>query len=148
MKCGNVAKLSGNYITFQPSVNFNFELNYIIKYMQTTEIEKSKVHNLAESIDYVANSVVSRTIVRKTTGNIKLVAIDAGEMLTESISPFDTFVQVIEGVAEFNIDNKPYTLQKDQGIIIPAHSAYVVKASRKYKLISTVIKSGYEGIIL
>jgi len=113
--------------------------------MQATEIEKSKTHILIEIIEYVPNSVVSKTIIRKTTGNISIVAIDTGEALAEKISPFDTFIQVIEGVAEVVIDEQPNMLQTGQAIIIPAHTSNVVKANERFKIISTVIKSGYEG---
>ncbi len=113
--------------------------------MQTTEIEKSKTHILIEIIEYVPNSVVSKTIIRKTTGNISVVAIDTGETLAEKISPFDTFLQIIEGKAEIVIDEKPNILQTGQGIIIPAHISNTVKANERFKMISTVIKSGYEG---
>ena len=61
------------------------------------ELEKSKTHILVEIIEYVSNSVVTKTIIHKTTGNISLVAMDAGETLAEKISPFDTFIQIIEG---------------------------------------------------
>ena len=113
--------------------------------MQTTEIEKSKKHILIEIIEYVPNSVVSKTIIRKTTGNISLVAIDTGEALAEKISPFDTYIQVIEGEAEIVIDEKPNRLQTGQAIIIPAHASNIVKANERFKMISTVIKSAYEG---
>jgi len=109
------------------------------------EIEKSKIHILIEIIEYVSNSVVSKTIIRKTTGNISVVAIDTGEALAEKISPFDTFIQIIEGTAEVVIDDQPNILQTGQGIIIPAHTSNVVKANGRFKMISTVIKSGYEG---
>jgi quercetin dioxygenase-like cupin family protein len=112
--------------------------------MQTTEIEKSKTHILIEIIEYVTNSVVSKTLIRKTTGNISVVAIDTGEALAEKISPFDTFIQVIEGVAEVVIDDKPNILQTGQAIIIPAHATNFVRANERFKMISTVIKSGYE----
>ena len=116
--------------------------------MQTTEIEKSKIHILIEIIEYVPNSVVSRTIIRKTTGNISVVAIDTGEALAEKISPFDTFIQVIDGVAEIVIDAKPNVLQTGQSIIIPAHTSNIVKANERFKMISTIIKSGYEGTFI
>jgi len=109
------------------------------------EIEKSKIHILIEIIEYVPNSVVSKTIIRKTTGNISVVAIDTGEALAEKISPFDTFIQIIEGIAEVVIDDHPRILQMGQGIIIPAHTSNFVKANGRFKMISTVIKSGYEG---
>ncbi len=113
--------------------------------MQTTELEKSKTHILIEIIEYVPNSVVSKTIIRKTTGNISVVAIDTGEALAEKISPFDTFIQIIEGMAEIVIDKKPNILQTGQAIIIPAHTSNMVKANERFKMVSTVIKSGYEG---
>ncbi|MDZ7742847.1 MAG: cupin domain-containing protein [Bacteroidota bacterium] len=112
------------------------------------EIEKSKIHILIEITEYVPNSVVSQTIIRKTTGNINIVAIDTGEALAEKISPFDTFIQIIEGSAEVVIDDQPSMLQIGEGIIIPAHTSNIVKANGRFKMISTVIKSGYEGNIL
>ena len=108
------------------------------------ELEKSKIHILIEIIEYVPNSVVSKTIIRKTTGNISIVAIDIGEALTEKISPFDTYIQVIEGAAEVVIDEIPNILQTGQAIIIPAHASNIIKANERFKMISTVIKSGYE----
>lgn len=114
--------------------------------MQTAEIEKSKTHILIEIIEYVPNSVVTKAIIRKTTGNISVVAIDTGGISAEKISPFDTFIQVIEGVAEVVIDEKPNFLKAGEGIIIPAHTSNLVRANERFKMISTVIKSGYEGI--
>jgi quercetin dioxygenase-like cupin family protein len=113
--------------------------------MQTIELEKSKSHILIEIIEYVPNSVVTKTIIRKTTGNISVVAIDTGEALAEKISPFDTYLQIIEGKAEIVIDEKSNMLQTGQAIIIPAHTSNIVKANERFKMISTIIKSGYEG---
>jgi quercetin dioxygenase-like cupin family protein len=113
--------------------------------MYSAEIEKSKTHILIEIIEYVPNSIVSKTIIRKTTGNVSIVAIDTGEALAEKISPFDTFLQIIEGNAEVVIDEKSNLLQTGEAIIIPAHSSSSVKANVRFKMISTVIKSGYEG---
>ena len=113
--------------------------------MKVKEIEKSRIHILIEIIEYVPNSVVSKTIIRRTTGNISVVAIDTGEVLAEKISPFDTFIQIIEGTAEVVIDDQPSLLQIGEGIIIPAHTSNVVRANGRLKMISTVIKSGYEG---
>jgi len=114
--------------------------------MDTTEIEKSKTHILIEIIEYVPNSVVSKTIIRKTTGKISVVAIDTGEIMAEKISPFDTYIQIIEGKAEIYIDEKSNTLQAGEAIIIPAHTYNLVRANERFKMISTVIKSGYESI--
>ncbi|WP_430814022.1 cupin domain-containing protein [Carboxylicivirga sp. RSCT41] len=116
--------------------------------MSSTELEKSKAHILIEIIEYVPNSVVSKTIIKKNTGNVSVVAIDTGKALAEKISPFDTFIQVIEGRAEVMIDKHSNNLIVGEGIIIPAHTSHNVKANERFKMISTVIKSGYEDIAI
>src|SRR5436190_23584305 len=70
----------------------------------TNELEKSKSHIIVEIIEYVPNSVVIKTIIKKSTGNISIMSFDSGEGLTEKTSPFDTFAQSIEGNAEIVID--------------------------------------------
>ena len=103
------------------------------------------MHILNEIIEYVPNSVVTKTIIRKTTGNVSVIAIDTGENLEDKISPFDTFVQIIDGTAELMIDSKLHLLNTGEGIIIPAHTSHAVKANERFKMISTIIKSGYDG---
>lgn len=112
--------------------------------MANTEVEKSKALIIVEIIEYVLNSVVTKTIIRKTTGNVCAVSFDSGEALTEKTSPFDTFIQIIEGRAEIVIDGKSNILNTGQSIIIPAHTSNIVKANERFKMISTIIKSGYE----
>jgi len=116
--------------------------------MVQSEIEKSRTHILIEIIEYVPNSTVSKTIIRKTTGNISVLAIDTGETLPEKTSPFDTFLQIIEGNAEIVIQDSTTILHTGEAIIIPAHTCNMIKANERFKMISTVIKSGYEGSIL
>ena len=110
------------------------------------DLEKSKSHILIEMIEYVPNAVVSKTIIRKTTGNVRVVALDSGETLTEKISPFDTFIQIIDGKAEVIIDELTKVLNTGEGMVIPAHTCNHVKANMRFKMISTVIKSGYETL--
>jgi quercetin dioxygenase-like cupin family protein len=110
-----------------------------------TELEKAKSHIIAEIIEYVPNSVVIKTIIKKSTGNISIMSFDSGEGLTEKTSPFDTFAQIIEGKAEIVIDNVTNLLQSGQGIIIPAHLPNFINPNRRFKMILTTIKSGYEN---
>jgi quercetin dioxygenase-like cupin family protein len=108
------------------------------------ELEKSISHIIVEIIEYVPNSVVIKTIMKKSTGNISVMSFDSGEGLTEKTSPFDTFAQIIEGKAEIVIGKVSHLLESGQGIIIPAHSSNFIKPNGRFKMISTVIKSGYE----
>jgi len=109
-----------------------------------SEMEKSKIHIIVEIIEYIPNAVVSKTIIKKTTGNITVSSFDAGEELAEKTSPFDTYIQVIDGIAEVVIDHKEYKLKLGEGIIIPAHTSHCFNAMQQFKMISTIIKSGYE----
>lgn len=109
-----------------------------------TELEKSKAHIIVEIIEYLPNAVVSKTIIRKITGNITASSFDAGEELAEKISPFDNYIQIIDGKAEVTINGKVFGLAKGEGIIIPAHASHIFNANEQFKMISTVIKSGYE----
>jgi quercetin dioxygenase-like cupin family protein len=91
---------------------------------------------------------VTKTIIRKTTWNVSVIAGDIGETLAEKISPFDTFVQVIDGEAEVIIDRISNVLKTGQGIIIPAHTLNSILANKSFKMISTIIKSGYEESVI
>lgn len=110
------------------------------------EVEKSKALIVVEIIEYASDSVVIKTIIKKTTGNISAVSFDAGEKFEEKTSPFDTFIQIIDGKAEIIIDGSSKLLETGQSIIIPAHSPNSMKANSRFKMISTVIKSGYEEV--
>jgi quercetin dioxygenase-like cupin family protein len=110
----------------------------------TAEMEKSISHIIVEIIEYVSNSVVSKTIIKKSTGNISVMSFDSGEGLTEKTSPFDTFAQIIEGKADIVIGNVSHLLETGMGIIIPAHEANFIRPNGRFKMILTIIKSGYE----
>lgn len=112
--------------------------------MELTDLEKTKAHIIVEIIEYVPNAVVTKTIIKKTTGNITVLSLDAGEELAEKTSPFDIYIQIIDGTAELIINEAKYKLKLGEGMIIPAHSRHRFNANEQFKMISTIIKSGYE----
>lgn len=114
------------------------------KKTETSEIEKAQAHITVEIIEYVTNSVVIKTVLKKSTGNISVMSFDSGEGLIEKISPFDSFAQIIEGKAIIVIDKIYHKLITGQSIVIPAHSPNFIKPNGRFKMILTIIKSGYE----
>ncbi|MCZ8196309.1 MAG: cupin domain-containing protein [Flavobacterium sp.] len=112
--------------------------------MTSPEVEKEKSHIIVEIIQYIPNAVLSKTILKKLTGNITVSSFDAGEELAEKTSPFDNYIQIIDGTAEIIINENTHKLTLGQGIIIPAHAKHCFNANVQFKMISTIIKSGYE----
>lgn len=112
--------------------------------MRNDELKKSKTYKLVDILEYLPDSVLIHPIFRKNTGNISVVSYDAGVTMVEKKSPFDAFIQVIEGAAEIIIDDQPHLLETGQAIIIPAHSTNTIIAKVRFKMLSTIIKSGYE----
>jgi quercetin dioxygenase-like cupin family protein len=112
--------------------------------LETNEIEKSVSFITVEIIEYVPHSVLIKTILKKSTGNISVMSFDAGEGMTEKRSPFDSFIQVIDGQAEIVIDAKSTLLKVSESIVVPANALNHIKSNGRFKLVLTVIKSGYD----
>jgi len=104
-------------------------------------IEVSKIFKAAETVDYATGAVVSKTIVKKQTGNITLFAFDKGEGLSEHTAPFDALVQILDGKAEIAIGGNHFVLQTGECIIMPATIPHALKAMERFKMMLTMIKS-------
>ena len=115
------------------------------KHSDTTELQKATTHIIVEIIEYIPHYVVSKTIIRKTTGNVTASSLAEGEELAEKTLAFDNYIQIIDGSAELNINGKIYKLRLGEGITIPAHVKHCFNANEQFKMISTVIKSEYEN---
>ncbi len=112
--------------------------------MGKEEIEKSKTHITVRIIEYMDDAVVIKTILKKTTGSVSVMSFDKGQGLPDRSTPFDTFVQVIDGMAEIIINGESNRLETGSSIVIPAHTQSSIRQNGRFKLIETVIKSGYE----
>jgi len=110
------------------------------------ELEKEKVHIIVEIVEYIPNAVISRTIIKKLSGNVTAMSFSEGEELSEKTIPFDTYVQIIDGAADITVDKKSHHLKLGTGIIIPANALHCFNANQQFKMISTIIKSGYEEV--
>jgi quercetin dioxygenase-like cupin family protein len=110
-------------------------------YMNSNEFERAKVFNFSESVDYSDGGIVSKTVIKKQTGNISLFSFDKGEALSEHTAPFDAMIQVVEGKGEVVIGGESFILTAGQSIIMPANITHSVNAVEKFKMVLTMIKS-------
>jgi quercetin dioxygenase-like cupin family protein len=109
--------------------------------MGTNEFSKSEVFSFSGSVDYADGAIVSKTVLKKETGNISLFSFAKGEALSEHTASFDALIQVVDGRGEIIIAGKSFFLESGQSIIMPAKVPHAVKAVEKFKMVLTMIKS-------
>jgi quercetin dioxygenase-like cupin family protein len=99
------------------------------------------VVNLFALLSYQDGAVVSRTLVKKKTATVTLFAFDAGEGLSEHTAPFDALVYLLDGEAEITISGVSHRLQAGEMILMPANEPHALKATKRFKMMLTMIKS-------
>jgi quercetin dioxygenase-like cupin family protein len=100
-----------------------------------------KAMSLAGLIEYQEGSVVSREVIRKSTGTVTIFAFDEGEGLSEHTAPFDAMVYMPEGEVEITIEGNPHHLKGGDFIIMPANKTHALKAITRYKMLLIMIRS-------
>ncbi|MGO9480154.1 MAG: cupin domain-containing protein [Candidatus Kryptoniota bacterium] len=108
--------------------------------MKIEEELKSIVLKSADLVEYATGSVVSRQIMKGETGTVTLFAFDKGQSLSEHTSPYNAFVQMMDGSAEFVVGDKHFAVNKDEMIILPAGVPHSVSGIDRFKMILTMIK--------
>ncbi len=103
-------------------------------------MEHSTVFNTAESVEYSSGSVVSKTILKRSGGNVTLFAFDKGEGLSEHTAPFNALVQLLDGTAEITIGGKAFTLHAGESVIMPANVPHSLKAIERFKMMLVMTK--------
>ena len=109
-------------------------------------LEKNKIYRLNETIDYKDGSVEIKSILSKFTGKVTISSFDLGKTQQTKSSPFDNLIQILDGKAVITIDDISNTVNTGEIIIIPAHTRNRIKANSRFKMLSIIIKSGYEDV--
>jgi quercetin dioxygenase-like cupin family protein len=105
------------------------------------KFEPAQATLVATLVDYQIGSIVSREILKGTTGKVTLFAFDEGEGLSEHTSPFNALVQIVEGEAEITISSQPHHVKAGELILMPAQQPHALKALKRFKMILTMIRS-------
>lgn len=100
-----------------------------------------RVLKFIDLIDYQDGSVVSRTIIEKTTGTVTLFAFDEGQGLSEHTAPFDALVYLLDGETEIVISGKAFRVKAGEMIIMPANKPHAIRAVKKFKMALVMIRS-------
>ena len=100
-----------------------------------------QVINPDDFVDYQDDSIVSRMIIERKTGNVTLFAFDDGQGLSEHTAQYDALVHVLEGKVEVTISGKTLHLKEGEIVIMPANQPHTLKALKRFKMLLTMIKS-------
>lgn len=103
-------------------------------------METGILFKLVTDIAYSKDAVVSKTIIKKTTGTVTLFAFDAGQGLSPHVAPFDALVQILDGECSFSIEETKHQMGPGDCIILPADKTHAVEALKPFKMLLTMIK--------
>ncbi|MBN2482805.1 MAG: cupin domain-containing protein [Candidatus Omnitrophica bacterium] len=96
--------------------------------------------NLKDLVSYQAGAVVSKEIIKKTTGTVTVFAFDKGQGLSEHTAPFDALVYILDGCAEITIDKEVHKAVEGQMIVMPAHKPHSLHAPERFKMLLVLVK--------
>ncbi len=94
----------------------------------------------AGSVEYSEDSVVSKQLIKRGGGTISLFAFDKGQSLSEHTAPFDAFVEVLDGEAEFVVGGKNVKVGTGEFIILPANVPHSATAAQRFKMLLVMIR--------
>jgi quercetin dioxygenase-like cupin family protein len=101
---------------------------------------KGRPFRPTDLLEYQADSVVSRELIRQKTGTVTLFAFDKGQGLSEHTAPFDAMVQVLDGEADVSIDGREVRVRAGETVLMPANLPHAVNAPERFKMLLTMIR--------
>ena len=105
------------------------------------EMPIAEVVRLIDLVNYQEGAVVSRTVVKRTTGTVTLFAFDEGQGLSEHTAPFDAVAHLLEGEAVITISGKALRTTAGEAVLLPANQPHALKALSRFKMLLTMIRS-------
>ena len=96
--------------------------------------------NLASTVAYADDAIVSKTLLDKKAGTLTLFAFDAGQGLSEHTSPYDATVLVVEGDAVLMIGGRRVEACAGELVIMPANVPHDVRAEKRFKMLLIMVR--------
>jgi len=99
------------------------------------------VSKMKDMIAYQDGSIVSKEIIKKTSGTVTIFAFDQDQGLSEHTAPFDALVHILDGEAEITISGEPHRLKVDEMIIMPGGKPHALNAVKRFKMMLVMVRS-------
>ena len=101
----------------------------------------SKVLQLDGLVTYQAGSIVSRTIVKNSSGSVTLFAFDKGQEISEHKVPYDATAHILDGEVEITVAGSANLLKAGDMILMPAGESHALRAVKRFKMVLTMIRA-------
>jgi quercetin dioxygenase-like cupin family protein len=105
------------------------------------DLKKERILTLANEIQFVANGIVSRTLLKVPTARVVLFGFAEGQELTEHTSTQHALVQILTGECEFSLSGKPHNLKAGDFLYMPPNAPHGVKATQQFSMLLTLFKT-------
>lgn len=100
----------------------------------------AQVHNLGGLVEYQPGSVVSRTLLNKSSGTVTIFAFDRGESLSEHTTPYDALVFAVDGDLEIALAGERHQVRSGDVLLMPANVPHAVDARTQSKMVLVMIR--------
>ncbi len=109
--------------------------------MLETEYKFGEVHTLADQIQPAEDHAQFHRIFENTNGGVVLIALKAGQELTQHLAPAELMVNVIEGSIEFTVIDKPHTINAGEFMLVGEGVPHSVVAKADSKMMLVKVKA-------
>ena len=107
--------------------------------MSMKNIEKAKVLQLAELVDYQDGQIISRTLAQNGAVSLTLFAFERGEEISTHAAGGDAMVTVLDGTGRFTIGGAVHLVHAGETIVMPKNVPHAVYGEERFKMLMTVV---------
>jgi quercetin dioxygenase-like cupin family protein len=105
-------------------------------------VPPGEVFRPMDMIAYQGGSVVSRQLLKVSSGSVTLFAFDAGEGLSEHTTPHDALVFVMDGRAEITVLGQTHEVGAGEAILLPGGEPHAVHAKERFIMSLVMLRKG------
>jgi quercetin dioxygenase-like cupin family protein len=103
-------------------------------------IIKGEPFHLADHVAYAADSVISKTLLKKEAGSVTLFSFAKGQGLSEHTAPFDALVFILDGQARITIGGREKNVSAGRMLIMPANIPHALFAEEQFKMLLIMVR--------
>ena len=97
-------------------------------------IEKQKVLQMKDLVEYQDGQVVSRTLVQNDYVSMTLFSFDKDEEISTHAAGGDAMVTVLEGTGRFTVGGEVFILSAGDTLIMPKDIPHAVYGQERFKM--------------